>query len=236
MPAFSLPFTGRTAPALNPVYTAYCPQPSDVGDIMALQLLAEQEMEAIGKPHFLRSRTEQSILQHLEAGHFVVGIKNSQGQHIAHALITDPARDGTMNLDGYPCQDGDLIVQTFYIREQDRYKNLDAAWRNTHNPGLLIFEAARTIAAERGYTRLLAKVATDNPSRKTFMLNGFAATGRGGVDAKIGYSYQYYAAPVPPAPGAQYLAQPARTGVSLGNGGSAILLVSSLKGSPYARP
>lgn len=230
------PFVSAAAQNRNAVYTAYFLKPGDIGDLLALQDVAVRETETAGKGHFLRRRGEQDILAHLEAGQWIIGIKNSQGQHIAHALLTDPQSPAARNLDGYPVQPGDLVVQTFYIRQEDRFTNLDAAWRDTHNPGLILFEKAHEIAAAQGYSRLLAKIAQDNKSQKTFRHNGFAATGDSGCDAKIGYSYQYFAADVQPHSAAQCLAEQAQPGVSLRDGGSAILFALPKKGSPYVRP
>lgn len=190
--------------ALGAQYEPYLLDLADIDAFMALQESALHEIALHGRPHHIKPRTADDIAAHINAGMQVIGVRHIHtGRHIAHALLTDPARPEGVHLAGYPlAADATRIVQSFYIHPDHRYRQLPDSVRNVCYPAGLIFQTARTIAENDGATRLLAKIAEDNPqSIKSFERGGFTHLSATGIDPVKGYAVRYVSAILtPPQP------------------------------------
>lgn len=55
------------------------------------------------KKHHLKRRTVDDLIEHLETGMPIIGVRNDAGNLVAHCLLTDGQAGGSMKyLEGYP--------------------------------------------------------------------------------------------------------------------------------------
>lgn len=141
---------------------------------------------AEGSKHHLKRRTVEDLIEHLETGMPIIGVRSEAGKLVAHCLLTDGQAGGSMKyLEGYPLDalDGKAAV-IHSLSTHPEFKGLGLAG--------MIMAKSREVAEGKKFSNLLAKVAEDNTeSKSSFLKNGFQKSSEG-VDPTKGYAVSYF--------------------------------------------
>lgn len=136
-------------------------------DIPAFLALQAKVIAALpeDKKHYLKPRTAQDLEAHLDADMPIIAVKDHDGKIIAQELVTLFNSPAAKNLENYPNigTDPKAAVQAVQVDPEARGKKLSE----------VLLNAAKTEAANLGAASLLAKVASDNDSQKSFLNTGF---------------------------------------------------------------
>lgn len=149
--------------------------------------LQETVWNALGenRKHHLKRKTLEDLIDHLETGMPIIGVRSETGKLVAHCLLADGQAGCSMKyLEGYPLDalDGKTaVIQS--LSTHPEFKGLGLAG--------MIMTKSREVAEGKQFGRLLAKVAEDNTeSKSSFLKNGFQKSSAG-VDPAKGYAVSY---------------------------------------------
>ncbi len=132
---------------------------SDDQGLAAFMALHDVVVENLGEgeKHFVKHRTAADIAQHLQSGHYAIGIYAINGQMIAQALVALPDMEGASNLKGYPFGDklpvdASAVIQSVGVHPDHKKCGLTEK----------LFEAAKIVAQNEGRAHLVAKMSAGN--------------------------------------------------------------------------
>lgn len=132
---------------------------------MALHNIVTDNLDDSQK-HFVKKRTQADIAQHLQSGHYAIGIYAVDGQMIAQALVALPDMEGASNLKGYPFgdklpADASAVIQSVGVHPDHKKCGLTEK----------LFEAAKVIAQNEGRAHMVAKMSANNTRSYTAFNN-----------------------------------------------------------------
>ncbi len=155
-------------------------------DIPAFLALQAKVIAALpeDKKHYLKPRTAEDLEAHLSADMPVIVVKDHDGKIIAQALVTLFNSPAAKNLGDYPNigTDPKAAVQAVQVDPDARGKKLSE----------VLLNAAKIEAAKLGAASLLAKVATDNDSQKSFISTHFTKAAENVWDKAGRYFANYF--------------------------------------------
>lgn len=171
-----------------------------IGDFLDLQAVAQMEAMMTNTPHHLKPRSEYDLAAHIHLNMGVIAVRNAfTGQHVAQALITNPFQRAAKNMEGYPLQDKDRAIQSFFIHPDHRYSTLSESVRSIAFPAQMIFAVAEAMAKNDGADRMVAKISKDNDnSIKSFKRHGFTLDLGTDADPVKGHPVQFVGASMLP--------------------------------------
>lgn len=158
----------------------------DIPAFLGLQDIVREALQDDQK-HHLKERKSEDLVDHLNAGMPLIGIKTADGKLVAQALISFPNNDAAKNIEGYPIygeKDVAAIVQSVAIHPAYRGKTFGLAGK--------MHQAITEVAVTHQKKVLWAKVANSNPaSQNSFLGNAFGVAAHG-FDPNKGYPVRYY--------------------------------------------
>lgn len=138
------------------------------------------------KKHFLKPRDLASLYNHVGGCMPALGVLDKTDTLVAGALVTYPHHDDAANVAEYPVHGAaatTAIIQSLMVAPTHKGLGLSAA----------LLESAEMVAAQHGYTQLMAKVSVLNTaSQHIFQSAGFKPFRAPFFDAKGGYEAQFW--------------------------------------------
>lgn len=171
----------------NPKFVISSLTETDIPAFLALQKTVRDALPDDQK-HYLKERSADDLLAHIEAGMPLLGIKTASGELVAQALISFPDSAAAKNLEGYPVHgiEGRVaLVQSVAVHPAFRGREYGLAAK--------LQDAIVETTRQHQRSILMAKVADSNEkSQKSFLTSNFTVAAEG-ADPLKGYAVKYFA-------------------------------------------